>query len=130
MITIFNKINELPYEIINLIKEYIPNKNIVFVNKKFYLSYHNLIKISIINFENYIRDMIRRDNEFIFNNCTFNQSYQIIIRNNCKLVFNSCIFEAVSDADSDTSGSAKVFSVISISSGIINLFIKIKKLKN
>jgi hypothetical protein len=67
MITIFNKINELPYEIINLIKEYIPNKNIVFVNKNFYLSYHNLIKISIINFENYIRDMIRRDNEFIFN---------------------------------------------------------------
>jgi hypothetical protein len=67
MTTILNKINQLPYEVINLIKEYIPNKNIVFVNKKFYLLYHNLIKISIINYENYNRDMIRRDNEMVFN---------------------------------------------------------------
>jgi hypothetical protein len=57
----------LPIEIIYLIKEYIPKKTLVFTNKENYFSYHSLIKTSITNYENYVRDIIRRDNEFVFN---------------------------------------------------------------
>jgi hypothetical protein len=56
----------LPDEIVNLIKEYIPKKFLVFTNKEHYFLYHSLIKPSIRNYESYIHDIIRRDNEFVF----------------------------------------------------------------
>jgi len=59
-------VNKLPTELIDLIKEYIPTKSLVFVNKKYYILHHPLIKQYISNYENYIRDTIRRDNEFVF----------------------------------------------------------------
>jgi hypothetical protein len=61
-----NTISELPDEIIRLIKEYIPIHKLIFVNSFYYKSYHYLIKKYIPLFENYIRDTIRRDNEFVF----------------------------------------------------------------
>jgi hypothetical protein len=61
-----NKISDLPDEIIQLIKEYIPIYKLVFVNSIYYKSYHCLIKKQIPFFENYIRDTIRRDNEYVF----------------------------------------------------------------
>jgi len=67
MTTFIKNINKLPYEIIDLIKEYIPKKTMVFVNKENYLLYHHIIKKNITNYEKYIRDTIRRDNEFVFN---------------------------------------------------------------
>ena len=67
MSTIIEKINKLPNELINLIKEYIPKQKLAFTNKTNYLLYHKLIKSTIKNYENYIRDMIRRDNDFVFN---------------------------------------------------------------
>jgi len=63
MNTIFS---HLPSEIKNLIKEYIPKKTLVFTNKENYFLYHSLIKQTIANFESYIHDVIRRDNEFVF----------------------------------------------------------------
>ena len=57
---------KLPEEIINIIREYIPKKSLVFTNKNYYILYHKFIKSYIINFENYIRDTIRRDNNFVF----------------------------------------------------------------
>ena len=60
------KISELPDDIINLIKEFIPPKTLVFVNYKYYNLYHSIIRNSIPLYENYIRDMIRRDNEIVF----------------------------------------------------------------
>jgi hypothetical protein len=62
----FNKILDLPYEIINIIKEFIPKINLIFTSKENYISYHSLIKKNIKNYENYIRDMVRRDNDFVF----------------------------------------------------------------
>jgi hypothetical protein len=56
----------LPDDVIRYILEYIPLKTLVFTNKKHYNLYHSLIKSSIINYENYIRDTIRRDNSFVF----------------------------------------------------------------
>jgi hypothetical protein len=63
------KISNLPDCIIELIKEFIPRESLVFLNKNFYESYHYLIKNCIINtnlYENYVRDMIRKDNGFVF----------------------------------------------------------------
>jgi hypothetical protein len=67
MTTIIDKINNLPNELINLIKEFLPKKELIFTNKENYSLYHNLVKQSIKNYENYIRNIIRRDNEFVFN---------------------------------------------------------------
>jgi hypothetical protein len=64
---ICKKIEYLPDEIIRLIKEYIPIKILVFTNKENYNLYHSYMKKYIINYENYIRDTIRRDNSFVFN---------------------------------------------------------------
>ena len=66
MSTIIDKINKLPYEIIDIIKEYIPKQKLAFTNKSNYLLYHNSLKRNIKNYDNYIRDMIRRDNEIVF----------------------------------------------------------------
>jgi hypothetical protein len=75
MTTIIDKINKLPDEIIDIIKEYIPKQKLVFTNKSNYLLYHSILKKTIKNYDNYIRDMIRRDNEFVFN---------LIVRENYK----------------------------------------------
>ena len=56
----------LPPELIRYIKEYIPKKTFVFTNRENYNLYHSLIKPSIIEYESYIRAMIRQDNEFVF----------------------------------------------------------------
>jgi len=65
---LIKKINVLPTELVSLIKEYIPQKNLVFVDRTNYSLYHHLLKRYIPKYENYIRDMIRRDNYFVFEN--------------------------------------------------------------
>jgi hypothetical protein len=60
------QIYDLPDDIINLIKEFIPYIKLVFVNKIFYNLYHHTIKKIIPLYENYTRDIIRRDNDFVF----------------------------------------------------------------
>ena len=59
-------ISDLPDDIINIIKEYIPRNKLVFVNKTFYNLYHNTIRKYIPQYQNYIRDIIRHDNDFVF----------------------------------------------------------------
>ena len=56
----------LPPELIRYIKEYIPKKTFIFTNRENYNLYHSLIQPSIIEYESYIRAMIRQDNEFVF----------------------------------------------------------------
>ena len=60
------KIYELPQEVIELIKEFIPRHKLVFVNRTFYNLYHNIIANYIPLYENFVRDMIRRDNDIVF----------------------------------------------------------------
>lgn len=60
------QICNLPDDIIRIIKEFIPTQKLVFVNKTFYNLYHHTIRKSISLYENYIRDIIRRDNDFVF----------------------------------------------------------------
>ena len=63
---VIEKIKKLPDDMINLIFEFIPHKKLIFVNSSYYNQYHYLLKSSIPMYENYIRDMIRRDNDFVF----------------------------------------------------------------
>jgi hypothetical protein len=72
---IFKNISKLPDEIISIIKEYMPNFFLVFTNKNNYVSYHNFTRPYINNYENYIRDVIRRDNEFVFERI-INENYE------------------------------------------------------
>jgi hypothetical protein len=61
-------LESLPSEIISIIKSYLPNTKLIFLNKYYYKKYHYLVK-NIINkndFEKYLREMIRRDNDFVF----------------------------------------------------------------
>jgi hypothetical protein len=60
------KLSDLPYDIINLIKQFIPLQYLVFVNKIFYNLYHHTIRANILLFDNYVRDMIRQDNNMVF----------------------------------------------------------------
>ena len=66
MDNIINLVNKLPMDIVNIIEEYLPKKEFVFTNKTNYELYHHLIKPNIKNYETYIRDTIRRDNNFVF----------------------------------------------------------------
>jgi len=101
-IIILKKIMLLPDELINVIKEYIPKKYFTFTNRKNYDLYHPLIKRDILNYENYIRDMIRRDNHFVFERIVqenykkwfkinnYNYKY-VIYKNYAYFVINYCI---------------------------------------
>jgi hypothetical protein len=64
---LIKNISELPFDIQNIIKDYLPKMCLVFTNRENYMLYHPLIKKSILNYENYIRDAVRRDHEFVFN---------------------------------------------------------------
>jgi hypothetical protein len=63
-----NAIYTLPVEIVDIIKSYIPNSSLIFVNKYYYTNYHFLLKYLIPkhNYEKYIRHIIRKDNDFVF----------------------------------------------------------------
>jgi hypothetical protein len=65
-IKILINIQKLSTELIDMIKDYIPKKIWIFTNRENYSLYHIFIKHDIINYENYIRDTIRRDNFFVF----------------------------------------------------------------
>ena len=59
-------ITYMPVEIKNIIYEYIPVITKAFLNKENYLKYHKTVMDHCINKESYIRDMIKRDNDFVF----------------------------------------------------------------
>lgn len=68
MNNLITKINELPDELINIIKDYIPKIYLVFVNKTDYLLYHYILKTYITKYEDYIRRIIILDYDFVFKN--------------------------------------------------------------
>ena len=58
----------LPSDIIKLIKLYLPNIVLVFLNKTYYLSLHYIIKDILLPYHQsqYVRKTIRQDHEFVF----------------------------------------------------------------
>jgi len=65
---LYDHISIIPNEIIEIIYSYVPMIYILFSNKKLYTKNHSLVKkyIPRDQYENYIRDTIRRDNYFVF----------------------------------------------------------------
>jgi len=66
----------LPDELWRIIFEYLPNECKIKLNKQYYKKYHYLIRNIIINrqTENYIRDMIKKDCDFVL--------MQLLLENN------------------------------------------------
>jgi hypothetical protein len=60
-------IDNLPFELLNIIFSYIPDVSKLRLNKYYYEKYHPMVRKNIKNgsCESYIRSMIRRDNNFI-----------------------------------------------------------------
>jgi hypothetical protein len=67
-IIILAKVNLLPKELMDIIYSYIPFKVKTFLNKYNYIHYHHLLRPMILKgqMENYIRDILRRDYDFVF----------------------------------------------------------------
>ena len=65
---IFYHINKLPLVLINEIKKYISDQKLIFVNRQKYITCHYLLRYQIpsINFEHYIRTIVYRDFDFVF----------------------------------------------------------------
>jgi hypothetical protein len=59
-------IDKLPLEIVQHVKEYIPTIVSVFLSKKNYMKYHHVVRKHIPLYENYVRDMVRNDYDFVF----------------------------------------------------------------
>ena len=55
-------------DLIRVIKSFIPIKVTIFLNRKTYMKNHSVIRKYVLRdqYENYIRAMIRRDNDFVF----------------------------------------------------------------
>jgi hypothetical protein len=66
---LFEKINKLPHELVDIIYDFIPGLTKCVLNKSLYRKYHSCIKPFISSrglFDNYIRDIIRKDLDFVF----------------------------------------------------------------
>jgi hypothetical protein len=60
-------INFLPEDIVDyVIREYIPDEYFIFTNKEYYNRCHHLLKTRITQYEQYLRNTIRRDHSFVF----------------------------------------------------------------
>jgi len=92
---LLDSISDLPDEIIELIKEYIPLCKLVFVNSTYYKLYHHTIKKQIPFFDNYIRDTIRRDNDYVFKQI-IRENYDIWLKKKQyaykNMIFNNYIY--------------------------------------
>lgn len=63
---ILQRIFILPDDIIRVIKEYIPLNILQFTNKISYTTYHLIKRDIIYNYESYVREVVKRDHSFIF----------------------------------------------------------------
>ena len=64
---ICTNVQQLPLDLINLIQDFIPKIDLIFTNRENYKLYHSEIYISSKNYDSYIKNIINRDNEFVFN---------------------------------------------------------------
>jgi len=67
-VKLLEKINKLPEVLVQIIESFIPLSVKVFLNKTYYLKFHKELRqrINRRQIENYIRTMVRQDNDFVF----------------------------------------------------------------
>jgi len=72
-----NKLNNLSREILDQIKEYLSPKQLVFLNKTYYILYHPVVRLMIpkTRLESYIRYMLKKDCNIPFNEI-LNENYK------------------------------------------------------
>jgi len=70
-------IQKMPEDIIKYIKEFIPLSSLVWLDKKTYLKNHHIIYklIPTNNYESYVRDMIRKDNQLVIS-CLMRENFK------------------------------------------------------
>jgi hypothetical protein len=63
-----DQILRLPDDLIHYIRDYLPLRTQIMVNKKLYIQNHKHIRswIPKNQYENYVRTMVRHDNDFVF----------------------------------------------------------------
>lgn len=61
-------LQKMPEDIVRVVSEFLPIKTIMWLNKSFYIKYHKNVRSMIAPklYDNYIRDMVRLDNSFVF----------------------------------------------------------------
>lgn len=87
--------NKLPDDLIDLIREYIPDKYFIFTNTYYYNLYHHLLRDRIPIYYTFIRDVIRRDNEYVFSIVARENIYEWISKKNYvykNMVFSNYIY--------------------------------------
>lgn len=64
----FMNVKILPDELEDIVYSYIPKSITIFLTKENYIRDHHLVRSFIVkkNIENYIRSMVRQDNDFVF----------------------------------------------------------------
>lgn len=89
---ILKNIDKLPYELFDIIYSYIPKSVTIFLTKKNYTEDHHIIRLLIkkIDIENYIRTMVRCDNDFVFKQLLVENYYRWL--NMRKYYYKECIY--------------------------------------
>jgi len=101
---LIERINDLCNDLVIIIKSYLPETCLIFLNKYYYKKYHYLIKnlIHKNNFEKFLRNIIRRDNDYVFSHILIDfhpyinkiQNYKyknILYKNYFKFLIEYCI---------------------------------------
>lgn len=85
-------VDKLPDDMINEIYAYIPKIVTIFLTKKNYLKDHHLLKklTNKRHIENYIRTMVRQDNEFVFKQLLVENYHRWIQMT--KYYYKNCIY--------------------------------------
>jgi len=75
-----SNIDNLPEELVEHIKDYIPPSTLVWLNKDYYSKYCKKIRQTILDsrFEDYIRDIVRRDNVYVMKHIIYENIYRWI----------------------------------------------------
>jgi len=92
--TLTECIINLPYELIDIIKEYTNPIVFMFVNKTYYYKYHHKIKFLLKDrYDSYVRDIIRRDNDFSMRQ-VFCDNMIAWMKDNRKYYYNNNVYSS------------------------------------
>lgn len=92
---LLKNVENLPDELMNIVKSYIPKSVTIFLTKQSYVGEHYLVRDIInknkkCNIENYIRAMIRQDNDFVLKQLLVENNKRWLQMNN--YYYKRCIF--------------------------------------
>jgi hypothetical protein len=81
---LFKNVNELPTVLVNLIYDFMPKLTSMFLNKKNYIDNHIIFRDYVRKKEDYIRCMVKQDNDFVLK--------QLLYENWTHWIFNMTLY--------------------------------------